>query len=123
MIGYLTEHGPFRAQEDLTLKQDDYSWTKVANMLYIESPTGVGYSYSTTGSDEDYMSGDRSVAKDNLSLINSPGGASDDSYRATYFPSAIAVSPDWPIICTDRPLSMNPSTELYGCAGAVFGDI
>ena len=46
MIGYLSEHGPYRAQEDLTIRKDPFSWTYVANMLYIESPTGVGFSHS-----------------------------------------------------------------------------
>ena len=32
---------------------------------------------------------------DNLYFINSPGEDNDDTYRATTFPSAIAVSPDW----------------------------
>ncbi len=34
-----------------TLRINDYSWNKVANMLYLEAPAGVGYSYSKTPSD------------------------------------------------------------------------
>ena len=88
LIGYLSEHGPYRAKEDLTVEKDPYSWTKVANMLYIENPVGVGFSHSTGGPDEtnpDYMAGDYSVAKDNLQLIKEfygrfPAFAENDFY-------------------------------------------
>lgn len=30
---------------------NDHSWNKLANMLYVEVPSGVGYSYSDTPSD------------------------------------------------------------------------
>lgn len=71
LIGYFTEHGPYRPTEELTLKMNDYSWTKVANMLYIENPAGVGFSYSTQegSNSSDLKAGDKSVAADNYELI------------------------------------------------------
>lgn len=48
MIGLFTEHGPFRPSKDGTqLYENVYAWTKIANVLYLESPYEVGYSYST----------------------------------------------------------------------------
>ena len=46
MLGFLTEHGPF-VNDDLEpdFHRNEYSWNREANMLYIESPAGVGYSY------------------------------------------------------------------------------
>ncbi|KAF1576996.1 UNVERIFIED_CONTAM: Lysosomal protective protein, partial [Eudyptes pachyrhynchus] len=47
MEGFLKEHGPFLIQPDgVTLKYNDYAWNKIANVLYVESPAGVGFSYS-----------------------------------------------------------------------------
>ncbi|KAH0619416.1 hypothetical protein JD844_000029 [Phrynosoma platyrhinos] len=48
MEGLLAENGPFHLNTDGTLYLNPNSWNQVANMLYIESPAGVGYSYSTT---------------------------------------------------------------------------
>ncbi|KAJ8449765.1 hypothetical protein Cgig2_001421 [Carnegiea gigantea] len=47
--GAFTENGPFRPSGDVLLK-NDYSWNQEANMLYLESPVGVGFSYSTNRS-------------------------------------------------------------------------
>ncbi|NXT23532.1 PPGB protein, partial [Syrrhaptes paradoxus] len=47
MEGFLKEHGPFTIQPDgVTLKYNDYAWNKLANILYLEAPAGVGFSYS-----------------------------------------------------------------------------
>ncbi|KAK3089116.1 hypothetical protein FSP39_000971 [Pinctada imbricata] len=47
MVGLLLEHGPFTLHNDgETLEMNPFSWNKVANMLYLEAPVGVGYSYT-----------------------------------------------------------------------------
>ncbi|XP_036007614.1 lysosomal protective protein [Fundulus heteroclitus] len=61
--GLLTEHGPFLIQDDgVTLQYNPYSWNKVANMLYLESPVGVGFSYSDN---KDYVTNDTEVSMNN----------------------------------------------------------
>ncbi|KAK7487194.1 hypothetical protein BaRGS_00021546 [Batillaria attramentaria] len=63
VFGLLSENGPYRVQEDgLTLEYNPQSWNSVANMLYLEAPAGVGFSYSD---DKNYTTDDDQVAKDN----------------------------------------------------------
>jgi len=71
LLGFLTELGPFRTDnKDLTLSLNPWSWNKIANMVFIEQPCGVGFSYSddpeSTG---DYKTDDAQAAKDNYALI------------------------------------------------------
>ncbi|KAJ8748720.1 hypothetical protein K2173_011269 [Erythroxylum novogranatense] len=67
--GAMQELGPFRVLSDgKTLFRNKYAWNKVANVLFVESPAGVGFSYSNTSSDYD-NSGDRITAKDNYMFI------------------------------------------------------
>ncbi|CAN6584559.1 unnamed protein product [Malus baccata var. baccata] len=47
--GAFIENGPFQPSGDILLK-NDFSWNREANMLYLESPAGVGFSYSTNKS-------------------------------------------------------------------------
>lgn len=62
-LGLLTEHGPFRIADDgATVMYNPFSWNTVANMLYLEAPAGVGYSYADDGN---YTTDDDQTAQDN----------------------------------------------------------
>ncbi|XP_067856819.1 lysosomal protective protein [Heptranchias perlo] len=61
--GLLNEHGPFLIQPDgKTLQYNPYSWNMIANMLYLESPAGVGFSYAD---DKKYQTNDTEVSFNN----------------------------------------------------------
>eukprot|EP01083_Nonionella_stella_P007795 22426_1 len=81
--GMFTEQGPFRPKQDLSLFVNNYSWVNVANMLFIEAPAGVGFSFSDETAD--YKTGDNQTAIDNYHLIQGwltafPNYASNDFY-------------------------------------------
>ncbi|KAM4692295.1 lysosomal protective protein-like isoform 2-T3 [Rhinophrynus dorsalis] len=102
--GLLTEHGPFLIQPDgNTLEYNPYSWNKIANVLYLEAPAGVGFSYSD---DKDYKTNDTEVAHNNYLALKQffllfPEFSKNDlyitgeSYGGVYVPSlAVEVSQD-----------------------------
>ena len=61
MLGFMQENGPFKlASGGDTFKPDEYSWNRETNILYIEQPAGVGYSYCEGQKDcafDDHTSG------------------------------------------------------------------
>ncbi|KAL1813464.1 hypothetical protein ACET3Z_023529 [Daucus carota] len=65
--GAFVEHGPFRPKGNVLLR-NEYSWNKEANMLYLESPAGVGFSYSSNKSFYDYVN-DEMTAQDSLVFL------------------------------------------------------
>ncbi|CAA0827624.1 Serine carboxypeptidase 24 [Striga hermonthica] len=67
-FGAMTELGPFRVYPDRkTLWYNQYSWNKAANVLFLESPAGVGFSYSTNKAD--YITGDKNTAQDTYTFL------------------------------------------------------
>ncbi|MCH93710.1 serine carboxypeptidase-like 49-like, partial [Trifolium medium] len=56
------ENGPFKIANNLSLVWNEYGWDKVSNLLYVDQPTGTGFSYSTDNRDirhdEDGVSND-----------------------------------------------------------------
>ncbi|OQU89627.1 hypothetical protein SORBI_3002G229300 [Sorghum bicolor] len=63
-FGAMKELGPFRVNPDgKTLRRNKHSWNNLANVLFLESPTGVGFSFSRNASDYD-TEGDQRTAED-----------------------------------------------------------
>ncbi|XP_065850140.1 serine carboxypeptidase II-2-like [Euphorbia lathyris] len=67
--GEAEEIGPFRIRPDgKTLYENPYSWNKVANILFLDSPVGVGFSYSNNSSDL-LDNGDKKTGRDSLTFL------------------------------------------------------
>lgn len=45
MDGALMEIGPYRVNENGTLRYNDGSWDEFANLLFVDNPVGTGFSY------------------------------------------------------------------------------
>lgn len=70
-IGYgaAEELGPFRTQKGTPeLKFNSNAWNKAANLLFVESPVGVGFSYTNTSSDLQNL-GDSITALDSYEFL------------------------------------------------------
>ncbi|KAF2286442.1 hypothetical protein GH714_016951 [Hevea brasiliensis] len=100
--GFVYEHGPFNYEEGQPkgslpiLHLNPYSWSKVSNIIYLDSPCGVGLSYSTNTSK--YTTDDWHTAADTHTFllkwfelypefINNPFYISGESYAGIYVPT------------------------------------
>ena len=121
MIAFFTEQGPFKPNANLTLSLNPYAWNKIANMVFIESPAEVGFSYSDN--EDDKVAGDDSTAKDNYALIQAfftrfPSYRSNklylssESYGGHYIPTLAKVIVD----NNKLPTTVNPALNLVGFA-------
>ena len=131
LLGFLTEQGPFRPNKDMSLSFNEYAWNQVANMVFIESPCGVGYSYSTADdTSEDYKMDDQETAEDNYDLIQAfmtrfPEYSknklyiSSESYGGHYMPTLAKQIVDMNTAGENPQLNFqgfavgNPFTETY----------
>ncbi|CAL5191113.1 unnamed protein product [Lathyrus oleraceus] len=67
--GASEEIGPFRLNKTASgLYINKFSWNTVANLLFLEAPAGVGFSYTNRSSDL-LDTGDRRTAKDSLEFV------------------------------------------------------
>jgi len=95
LFGNLGENGPFRVNSDgKTLVLNPHSWNTVANVIYLESPVSVGFSYKD---DKQYHNSDKSTAEDNHlaleaffekfpNLKKNPFYITGESYAGIYIP-------------------------------------
>uniref|UniRef100_A0A803MER3 Carboxypeptidase n=1 Tax=Chenopodium quinoa TaxID=63459 RepID=A0A803MER3_CHEQI len=95
--GASEEVGPFRVQPDgKTLTLSPYAWNKEANLLFLDSPAGVGFSYSNSSVDVEEI-GDRRTARDAYVFLtrwfkkfpeykNRPFYIAGESYAGHYIP-------------------------------------
>ncbi|PIA40776.1 hypothetical protein AQUCO_02400087v1 [Aquilegia coerulea] len=103
-VGYgaTQEIGPFIVDANgRGLKFNPYAWNKEANIIFLESPVGVGFSYSNTSTDYDIL-GDDFTANDSYaflqkwfakfpSYINRTFYIAGESYAGKYVPELAEV--------------------------------
>ncbi|WJX77390.1 Serine carboxypeptidase-like 20 [Trifolium repens] len=102
--GFVYEHGPFnfeaaKSKGNLpTLHNNPYSWSKVSNIIYLDSPTGVGLSYSKNITK--YSTGDIQTASDTHAFLlkwfeqfpefqANPFYVAGESYAGIYVPNLV----------------------------------
>ncbi|KAF0716733.1 hypothetical protein As57867_002690, partial [Aphanomyces stellatus] len=99
MIALLTENGPCTIDGTLNTIHNPYSWTNHANVIWLDQPTGVGFSYSTSDQDDDHNEVDvgrniygflQGFLKKNPKFKNHPFFITGESYGGHYVPSAAA---------------------------------
>ncbi|KAL1360577.1 serine carboxypeptidase-like 20 isoform X2 [Arachis hypogaea] len=100
--GFVYEHGPFnfeaaKSKGSLpTLHTNPYSWSKVSNIIYLDSPVGVGLSYSKNSTK--YVTGDLQTASDTHAFLlkwleqypeflANPFYIAGESYAGVYVPT------------------------------------
>ena len=67
--GWANEHGPMQLLTDGKFHTNEYSWNRAANMIYLESPGDVGFSYIDSKLDYELYINDDIVAQDNLQAL------------------------------------------------------
>ncbi|XP_027334977.1 serine carboxypeptidase-like 20 [Abrus precatorius] len=100
--GFIYEHGPFNFEAAKTkgglptLHLNPYSWSKVSSVIYLDSPAGVGFSYSENKTD--YITGDLKTASDTHAFLlkwfelypeflTNPFFIAGESYAGVYVPT------------------------------------
>ena len=135
LIGFMTEQGPFYPDRDGNLVANPYAWNKLANMVFLEQPVGVGFSYSDNA--DDYHIGDDQAAKDNLATVlgflarfpqfaKTPLFITSESYGGHYMPTWAAAIIDYNDAIADSAQRINfqgfavgnPYTDYYSGVGA-----
>lgn len=115
--GASEEIGPFRINKTSSaLYLNPFSWNKLANLLFLESPAGVGFSYTNTSSNlKD--TGDKRTAEDSLTFLikwlerfpqykNRELYIAGESYAGHYIPQLAKKIYDFNKGVTKKPINL-----------------
>eukprot|EP00126_Sphaerothecum_destruens_P013118 Sdes_comp22445_c0_seq1m20900 len=120
--GFFMSHGPVHLfRENETLYANPHSWNKVANIIFLENPVGVGFSYSDVKSDY-YEITDEMQKRDTAHAVQAffkkfpefshlPVFCGGESYGGHYVPNMV-----------DSILQMNRAYEMYQESGILPPD-
>ncbi|CAH1392269.1 unnamed protein product [Nezara viridula] len=67
LFGLFCENGPFFVDKNITLKERQYSWSRLFNVIYIDNPVGTGFSF--TDNDAGYATDQVKVGNDLYSAL------------------------------------------------------
>ncbi|CAI5727715.1 unnamed protein product [Peronospora destructor] len=125
MMALLTENGPCHVHPDLSTQINPYSWNGQANVIWLDQPTGVGFSY---GSSVDYDSSELNVAENIYwflqEFLRKHPDFSDreffvtgESYGGHYVPATASY-----ILKANMLRHLNPDTVYINMAGIAVGN-
>lgn len=66
ILALLEENGPCSVNDDLTLKRNPFSWNERANIMWVDQPVGVGFSY---GDKSEYDTSEKEVGDDMFQFL------------------------------------------------------
>ncbi|CAL0305209.1 unnamed protein product [Lupinus luteus] len=119
-VGAFSENGPFRPNGEFLI-QNEYSWNREANMLYLETPVGVGFSYAK-GSSSYMTMNDEETARDNVVFLqgwfnkfpqyrNRDLFLTGESYAGHYVPQLAKLM-----------IEMNRKNKIFNLKGIALGN-
>ncbi|KAF8378062.1 hypothetical protein HHK36_029396 [Tetracentron sinense] len=119
-VGAFSENGPFRPSGEI-LVRNEYSWNREANMLYLETPIGVGFSFTTDSSSYKAVD-DKITGMDNLvflqhwfvkfpQYINRDLFITGESYAGHYVPQLAELM-----------IQFNKKEKLFNVKGIALGN-
>ncbi|KAJ0038087.1 hypothetical protein Pint_23810 [Pistacia integerrima] len=119
-VGAFSENGPFRPSGEV-LVRNEFSWNREANMLYLETPIGVGFSYSRDTSSYEGVN-DKITARDNMMFLqnwfvkfpqyrNRSLFITGESYAGHYIPQLAQLM-----------LEFNKKENLFNLKGIALGN-
>ncbi|XP_058748482.1 serine carboxypeptidase-like [Vicia villosa] len=95
-IAMFYENGPFQFSKNLSLVWNEYGWDKASNILFVDQPTGTGFSYTTDDTDirhdEDGVSNDlydflQAFFKEHPQFTKNDFYITGESYAGHYIPA------------------------------------
>lgn len=128
--GFFYEQGPFEISTDgKILNYRKYRWNRVANMLFLEAPVGVGFSYNDLSN---YVNSDDQTVKDNLEAMErffslfpkyryNPFYLTGESYAGIYIPTLAQSILKSTAIETYHGAKLNGIAVGNGCTGTEIG--
>lgn len=129
--GFIYEHGPFEVDptDHTKLNLREYRWNRMVNMLYIEAPVGVGFSYSD---DANYACDDQRTAKENLGAVEAFFGMfpelknnqffiTGESYAGIYVPTLAYAIVEADKAGTYNGAKLSGIAVGNGCSGSEIG--
>jgi len=133
LIGLFSEVGPYRPDYNGGIVYTDLSWTKFANLLFLEQPAGVGFSYSNNTND--YNTNDTQASLDNFAFLegflsefpqykNTQIWLAGESYAGVYIPTLTTVILENPNSAVYQQLAgLTVGNPVISCASADYSAI
>ncbi|MED6106046.1 Serine carboxypeptidase-like 45 [Stylosanthes scabra] len=119
-VGAFSENGPFRPKGE-ALVRNQFSWNREANILYLETPIGVGFSYSKDTSS--YVGvNDKITARDNLIFLKNWFVKFPDYRNRSLFIVGESYAGHYVPQLAELMLEFNKKEKLFNLKGIALGN-